>query len=210
VLLGSQRADAAALRGLQFTFAFPTLETALADIVGGASVEVRRLSSLPETRGEIGHRYLHTRRPTYELRVTTTINAPIDDTFAFFSRAENLGALTPAGMQFVIATGPPEMAEGTTIAYRMRVARVPITWGTRIIGWHPGSGFVDIQESGPYRSWWHEHVFASAGTRTVMEDRVCYAPPLGPIGRLANRVFIVPALRAIFQYRADVIRLRFG
>jgi uncharacterized protein len=43
-----------------------------------------------------------------------------------------------------------------------------------------------------------------------MEDRVCYAPPLGPLGRLANRLFIVPALRRIFQYRAEVIRLRFG
>ena len=43
-----------------------------------------------------------------------------------------------------------------------------------------------------------------------MEDRVCYAPPLGAVGWLANRLFIAPALRRIFQYRADVIGLRFG
>jgi hypothetical protein len=44
----------------------------------------------------------------------------------------------------------------------------------------------------------------------MMEDRVCYRPPLGVLGRLAHRFFIAPTLRKIFQYRGDVIRLRFG
>jgi nucleoside-diphosphate-sugar epimerase len=48
------------------------------------------------------------------------------------------------------------------------------------------------------------------GPRTVMEDRVYYTPPFGLFGRLANRVFIRSTLRKIFQYRGDVIRLRFG
>ena len=43
-----------------------------------------------------------------------------------------------------------------------------------------------------------------------MEDRVYYTPPLGLVGRLANRVFIRSTLRKIFRYRGDVIRLRFG
>ena len=43
-----------------------------------------------------------------------------------------------------------------------------------------------------------------------MEDRVLDAPPLGALGRIANRVFVAPALTRIFQYRGDVIRLRFG
>jgi hypothetical protein len=43
-----------------------------------------------------------------------------------------------------------------------------------------------------------------------MEDRVYYTPPFGLIGRLVNRLFIRSALRQIFQYRGDVIRLRFG
>jgi ligand-binding SRPBCC domain-containing protein len=78
------------------------------------------------------------------------------------------------------------------------------------VDWHPGERFVDFQESGPYQSWYHEHSFRSVGTSTMMEDRVYYAPPLSLLGRLANRLFIVPTLRRIFRYRADVIRLRFG
>ena len=104
----------------------------------------------------------------------------------------------------------PAIAEGTTIDYRLHVGAVPIAWRSRIVDWRPGARFVDQQERGPYRSWYHEHTFRADGAATVMEDRVYYAPPFGLIGRLANRFFIVPTLRRIFQYRADVIRLRFG
>jgi uncharacterized protein (TIGR01777 family) len=76
--------------------------------------------------------------------------------------------------------------------------------------WEPGRRFADLQEKGPYRFWWHEHTFQADGGRTVMEDRVFYTPPLGLVGRLANRVFIGSTLTKIFQYRGDVIRLRFG
>ena len=76
--------------------------------------------------------------------------------------------------------------------------------------WEPGRSFADLQEKGPYRFWWHNHTFQADGPRTVMEDRVYYTPPLGLFGRLANRVFIRSTLRKIFQYRGDVIRLRFG
>lgn len=42
-----------------------------------------------------------------------------------------------------------------------------------------------------------------------MEDRVYFSAPFGPIGRLANRLFIQSQLRRIFAYRAEAIALRF-
>ena len=199
VLLDSQRCDPKALRGLGFRYAFRTLGEALADIVGGAPVTIAA-----------GANRLGRRRSSYELRTTTTVNAPVDETFSFFSRAENLGMLTPASMQFSIRGRAPAIGEGATIDYALRIGPLPITWRSRIVSWVPRARFIDVQETGPYRAWWHEHTFRASGSTTVMEDRVCYAPPLGPLGRLANQLFIVPALRRIFQYRAEVIRLRFG
>jgi uncharacterized protein (TIGR01777 family) len=199
VLLDSQRADPGTLRRLGFEFAFPAVVDALADIVGGAPVTIAA-----------GANRLGRRRSNYELRMTTTVNAPLDDTFSFFSRAENLGMLTPASMQFSIRGRAPAIGEGATIDYALRIGPVPIAWRSRIVSWVPRHRFIDVQETGPYRAWWHEHTFRASGSTTVMEDRVCYAPPLGPLGRLANQLFIVPALRRIFQYRAEVIRLRFG
>jgi ligand-binding SRPBCC domain-containing protein len=113
-------------------------------------------------------------------------------------------------MHFSIQGEPPAMAAGAVIDYRVRIGSLPVRWRTRITTWDPGRGFADLQENGPYRFWWHEHTFQPDGPRTVMEDRVYYTPPLGLLGRMVNRLFIRSALRKIFQYRGDVIRLRFG
>ena len=200
VLLASQRVEPRVLRELQFVFDFPTLDSALEDIVGGTAVSISAAQSHFE--GADGARY--------ELRARTVIDAPLEDTFAFFSKAANLGVITPAAMQLSIQGQIPPMATGAMIDYRVRVGPLPVRWRTRITTWEPRRRFVDLQEKGPYRLWRHEHMFEADGLRTVMEDRVYYTPPLGIVGRLANRVFIRATLRKIFQYRGDVIRLRFG
>ena len=155
--------------------------------------------------------YLDQRRPRYELTARAVVSAPIADVFEFFSRPENLGVITPANMGFLITSISRPMDEGTEIAYRLRVGGVPIKWKTRIDAWEPGRRFVDAQLSGPYHCWWHEHRFIADGpSRTTMEDRVLYTPPLGILGRIANHLFIKHALRDIFTFRSDAIRLRFG
>jgi uncharacterized protein len=211
VTVASQRVVPAALGDLGFPFAFPTLDAALADVLGGVPVDIGPLTAPPDPgSNEAGRTYLDMHQPTRELRMTTSVNAPLDETFAFFSKAGNLGLLTPASMKFSVQGVPPAVGENTTIEYRLRVGGVPIDWRSRIVNWTPASHFADFQETGPYHCWWHEHAFRAVGPSTVMEDRVCYAPPLGVLGRLAGRVFVEPTLRRIFRYRADVIRLRFG
>ena len=211
MLLGSQRVDPAVPRERGFEFTFPTLAAALADVIDGVPVETGPLREPVDAAGsEIGARYLAARRPRYELRMTTRVAAPVMETFSFFSKAENLGMLTPSAMGFSIAGPPPAIGEDAAIDYRLRVGLIPIRWRSRIVTWRPGVRFVDLQERGPYHAWWHEHAFRDEGSTTVMEDRVCYAPPLGALGRLVNRWFVEPTLRRVFRYRADVIRLRFG
>ena len=96
------------------------------------------------------------------------------------------------------------------IDYRLRALGLPIRWRTVIEAWRPGERFVDAQHRGPYRAWWHEHRFVADGDATIMTDTVYFAAPLGPLGRLMNRLVIGDQLRAIFGHRAAVIRHRFG
>jgi len=212
VLLASQRVAPAVLVGHGFTFAFPTLEAALADIVGGGSIAIGpRTPAGPQANtAAAGSGAPAGTTAPYELRTTTVVDASVAETFAFFSRAENLGLITPAAMQFTLTQAAQPITEGARMEYRIRVGPATIRWRSRIAVWEPGRRFVDVQEVGPYRVWWHEHAFRPDGARTVMEDRVLYAPPLGALGRIVNRVFVAPALTRIFQYRGDVIRLRFG
>ena len=60
------------------------------------------------------------------------IDAPLEDTFAFFSKAANLGVITPAVMSFSIQGQVPPMATGAMIDYRVRVGPLPVRWRTRI------------------------------------------------------------------------------
>lgn len=207
VLLDSQGAHPGRLIACGFTWRFPTLTAALTDLLrSDASVSIRTVDPgrIPE------HPYLAARRARYVLFSITTVDAPVSATFPFFSRPENLGLITPSAMQFLITNRPDTITDDATIDYRIKVSGVPMTWRTRITSWEPGARFVDVQESGPYRSWYHEHSFRADGARTVMEDRVYYAPPFGVLGRIAHALVIRPMLRHIFQYRQDVIRLRFG
>jgi ligand-binding SRPBCC domain-containing protein len=163
-------------------------------------------------KGAIGaSAYLEERRPRYELTARTIVSAPIADVFEFFSRPENLGTMTPGNMDFRIMDRTGEMGEGALISYSIRLGPVPVRWKTRIEAWDGGARFVDAQLNGPYHCWWHEHRFVADGpSRTIMEDRVLYTPPLGVLGRIANHLFIKRALRGIFTFRSDAIRLRFG
>ena len=195
VLLASQRVEPETARRLGFRWEFPSLDAALRDVIDGAPVEISPSNAA-------GAKFLlHTR---------TVIHAPIDDAFAFFSKAANLGLITPASMRFRIDGQVPPMGEGAIITYSVRVGPLPIRWKTRIVAWEPARAFADVQEAGPYRVWRHEHAFAADGPRTIMDDRVYYAPPLGFAAGIVNALFVAPRLRAIFRYRADIIRLRFG
>ena len=115
VLLASQRVDPHVLREHHFAFDFPTLDSALQDIVGGTAVEISAAQSRPEGAGEA----------RYELRARTVIDASLKDTFAFFSKAANLGVITPAAMRFSIQGQVPPMAAGAVIDYRVRVGPYP-------------------------------------------------------------------------------------
>ena len=208
VLLGSQRVLPLRALALGFRFRFDTLDGALRAIVSSDATSIERLS--PTSPVPVAaSAYLARRRPTHLLRHVTRIAAPLEETFAFFSRAGNLGLLTPPAMGFQITASPSSMREGAVIDYAIRLGPVPLSWRTVIEKWDPGRVFVDSQARGPYRCWWHEHHFRRDGEATLMEDRVYFAAPFGPIGRLANRLFIQSQLRRIFAYRAEAIALRF-
>jgi ligand-binding SRPBCC domain-containing protein len=133
----------------------------------------------------------------------------LDEIFGFFSRPENLQALTPPWVDFHIVEAPRELAAGSLIRYRLRWHGVPIRWTTEISEWNPPHGFVDRQLSGPYALWNHEHVFVVHNGGTTMRDRVTYGLPFGPIGWLAHRIVVKRDVERLFDFRADAMRRLF-
>jgi ligand-binding SRPBCC domain-containing protein len=144
---------------------------------------------------------------THVLERQQWIDQPLGCVFEFFSRAENLARITPPWMHFELrARGPIEMRSGARIDYRIKLWGVPMSWRTRIEKWDNGSGFVDVQERGPYRQWEHHHSFSSMAGGTLMSDRVNYCLPMGLIGEAAHGLGIRRTLDAIFDYRFASVR----
>jgi ligand-binding SRPBCC domain-containing protein len=135
------------------------------------------------------------------------IERPIAEAFSFYGDARNLELITPPWLGFEVTTSAPiEMGVGTLIEYRLRLHRVPVRWRTRIEAWDPPHRFVDAQIKGPYSLWEHTHTFEADGQgATIIEDRVRYAIPFGPLGNLADRLLVRRDLRQIFDYRRDAV-----
>ena len=208
-LLSGQRCYPRKAQASEAPFRFESIESALEDLISPQGVNITPVDSdSPSPLGDPA--YLGARPPRYFLRTRAVVGAPLGEVFSFFSKPANLAILTPPKVGFTIHRIEGPMGQGARIEYRLRIAGVPLRWRSRIERWDHEKVFVDSQERGPYRSWWHEHHFKAKGEQTIVEDRVYYSPPLGLLGRLANRMFIAGQLRETFHYRAAAIRLRFG
>jgi uncharacterized protein len=211
VLLGSQRVIPRVLEGLGFRWRFDDLAAALRDILveNGPEIAVPGPTS-PKPLLSLDSHYLQQRPASYLLRHATVVKSPLAEVFAFFAQPRNLGVMTPSAMRFrIIGEPPPRMSRDLEIDYSLHVAGLPLRWRTRIEEWRPNELFIDSQERGPYRSWWHEHHFRAAGAQTMVEDRVYYAPPFGSAGHALNALFVGPELSRIFRFRAHAMRFRF-
>lgn len=141
----------------------------------------------------------------YRLERTQQIQRPLDAVFSFFADATNLEAITPRFLRFrILSPTPVEMRAGARIDYAMSLFGMPVRWRTRITEWEPGVRFVDEQEAGPYAVWRHTHEFEPQGEATLVRDVVDYAVPLGPLGALAQLLFVRRTLGRIFDFRRDV------
>lgn len=150
------------------------------------------------------------RSATFRLHRTQVVRADLDEVFGFFKSPYNLEAITPPWLAFrVLDATDAEVREGTRITYRLRLHGVPMRWESRIAEYVEGERFADEQLVGPYRHWYHRHLFRRVPGGVAIEDVVDYRLPFGALGRLAHTVLVRRELSRIFDHRARVIGERF-
>ena len=140
------------------------------------------------------------------------IPAPMEAVWAYFCDPKNLNKITPSDMNFeIVQGGDAAMYEGQIIEYRVEFIRgVRSLWLTEIAHVREREYFVDEQRVGPYRFWYHEHIFEVVPNGTKMTDRVTYAIPFGILGDVVNTVWISRRLKNIFDFRKRKIAELFG
>lgn len=138
----------------------------------------------------------------------TWINAPLEETWNFFSDPKNLLKLTPAEMKMrVKGEIPDKMYAGMTISYTVSpLFGIPLSWTSKINQVVEGHYFTDDMIEGPFAVWHHQHFFEEQGGGTLVKDIVDYKAPLGILGRLVQPILVKPRVEDIFKHRESIIK----
>ena len=148
----------------------------------------------------------------HHLKQTQTLPVDRKVLWEFISVPQNLNKITPPDMAFEIIGEPPEKTyAGLLLEYRVKVPLLGWSnWLTEIKYVEDGVSFMDEQRVGPYKLWLHTHKLEDVEGGTRMTDDIRYLVPFGPIGLLANVLFVGRTLRRIFDYRRVKMEELFG
>lgn len=152
----------------------------------------------------------------FTYRTEQLVPYPVAQVFAFFADPANLPRLMPPWQDARIDAsfllpppGAPACMAGPgseiTLSFRpFPAAPFRLSWDAEITEFVLNSHFTDRQVCGPFASWNHTHRVLPAeadGSSTRIFDEVVYEPPMGPLGRLANMLFLRSQLHSTFAYR---------
>lgn len=151
---------------------------------------------------------------------------PVETVFAFFANPANLPALMPAWQKARIdeasyapppplpsgakAPAPGSVAAGAGTRMKITFRPLPfspvrLSWQAEITEFVWNEHFCDVQLSGPFAFWRHCHCLRpelrEGRSGTLLRDEVEYEMHLGPLGELAQRLFVDRQFRAMFDFR---------
>ena len=188
--------------GAGFVFQYKSLESALRNEIDPQMVKIDQRKNKSDTSQKVAGQF--------ELTTSISLKSNPTKTFDFFSSPINLGLATPPWLKFKIVDMPQRVREGSVIIYKIKLGPFWINWRTVIVKWRPNNLFIDFQEKGPFKLWRHEHHIVADGPHlSVMEDKVIYSIYGGILGKILHKLFIKKILIRIFNYRNQLVKLRF-
>jgi ligand-binding SRPBCC domain-containing protein len=154
---------------------------------------------------------------------------PLERVFLFFADPGNLPRIMPGKMDtriehLALVSPPPAPASnlwkadralagvGSEIVTSFRISPLlPFRrqWIARITEFEWNHHFCDVQVRGPFASWRHRHELAEEvrngieGTR--VRDGVEYEIGFGPLGAVAERLFVRRQMQTTFAHRQNVL-----
>ena len=113
----------------------------------------------------------------------------------------HVGSMSKSRERAVAGTVTGLIGPGEEVTWRARHFGVPIRMTSRITAMNAPQSFVDEQVSGPFKHFRHVHEFSAVEGGTVMTDRIEFSAPLGPLGRMVEKVILARYLRSLIETR---------
>ncbi len=135
----------------------------------------------------------------------TRIAASADEVFRWHERPGAIQRLTPPWERVEIVEHSG-IHDGALAVIKVYLGPVPVLFVVRHSGYIAGRQFRDTQIEGPFARWEHTHRFEPDGEQScVLEDRVEYELPGGPLGEALGGDYFRSQLERLFDYRHRVM-----
>jgi len=161
----------------------------------------------------------------YQLQFEQWVPFPVEQVFLFFANPNNLPRIMPTALGARLvrlelkappgnAVAPASQLAGAGSAIVVSVRMLPFLpfrapWVARIVEFEWNHHFVDTQEKGPFKSWRHRHQFAAevrnGVSGTLVGDIVEYEIGFGPLGAVAQKLFVSGQMRGTFAHRQKIL-----
>jgi ligand-binding SRPBCC domain-containing protein len=141
------------------------------------------------------------------IRLSTALAAPAERVFDLARNVEfHVASAGASGERVVggVASGLLEL--GDEVTWSARHFGVRQTLSSRITAFDRPRSFRDSMVRGAFKRFDHDHVFEEQGGSVVMRDVFDYDAPFGPLGRIADALFLERHMRRFLETRAAEIK----
>jgi uncharacterized protein len=131
---------------------------------------------------------------------------PLETLWAWHTRPGALERLMPPWDRVRVVARTGGIENGTRVTLAVPFGPMRLRWVSEHRDVDPPHGFADEQIAGPFARWVHVHAMHADGpAASILEDRVEYAGPAGPIGRAVARRAVAARLPALLRYRHETL-----
>lgn len=96
--------------------------------------------------------------------------------------------------------------KGETVTWQANHFFIPFRMTVQILEMQSPDYFIDEMIKGPFQKMWHKHSFEESGEGTMMYDEFSFKAPLGPIGRIAEALFLKSYMRSLLIKRNNLLK----
>ena len=135
------------------------------------------------------------------------IKAPVELCFDL-ARSVDIHTKTTANTKEMAVDGVTEglLEEGDTVTWEAIHFGIKQRLKAKVTLMEKPNKFVDIMVKGAFHSFVHTHQFIEEQEGTIMIDTFQYKSPFGPIGVLADKLFLEKYMRAFIVSRAKALK----
>ncbi len=131
---------------------------------------------------------------------------PVEALWDWHTRPGALERLLPPWDRVRVVSRTGGIADGSRVTLAVPFGPARLRWISEHRDVRAPHGFVDAQVEGPFAHWLHVHAMTADGpSASILEDRIEFEGPAGPIGRAVARRAVAARLPALLRYRHETL-----